>query len=180
MSMRTDVDSETLLMYIFTFYRVLEPEFLCRNLKTMAKADIINMHAAKVTRLQVTENNPNLAKKGAAIPFDYQKAKEESAVNRPQAGRLLACLILSKSYSEQYLPYDPFEARHFFKENFKCTESDALDKYCLCRDVKKEELLSYYRNIAETNRVKSLTVYKEPKRTSTSDLLIATFLQLTK
>lgn len=181
MELRPDVDENSMLIYILAFYRILTPDFLYNNLKTMSISNIEKLYPAKINKIQHNTNTElSRYKSGAAIPFDYQKLKEKNAYEKPQAGRMLACLVLSKSYLNHFLPYDPFEAKYFFDENFKGNVDDVLHRYCVLRDVNEDELLAYYRNIAESNLTRSLGVKNEPKKHSTLDMLTATFLQLTK
>lgn len=154
------------------------------NLRTMSESDISKLYVAKVNKVQVSCNraprNENHDK--SSIPFDYQKLKEISALDKPQAGRHLTCLVLAKSFDNQFLPFDPFEAKHFYEENFKCSEEEALEKYCRMRKENKDELLSYYKSIAETNRQKFFfpTTNQQKNKASISDILASTFFHLTR
>lgn len=180
LDIRSDVTKEDLKVYILAFYRILKPEDLCKNLRDMKPKEIKELYMARIGRIKVIQNNEVQRSRGAEIPFNYAQAKEKNAIQLPNAGRLLACLLLSKSFEACDLPYDPFEAKQFFQNNFKGTVEEILDKYCEERGEDKSILLSYYRNIANRNRAKRYPPERDTKKFSTVDLLCAAFAQLTK
>ena len=83
------------------------------NLRTMSANDIEKLYVAKVNKVQITRNQYPAKRVDKPVPFDYQKMKQKSALERSQAGRLISCLVLSKTTDERFLPFDPFEAKHF-------------------------------------------------------------------
>lgn len=177
--LRPDVDIEDLQVYILTYYRILTPDTIVKNLKNMTKDDIKSRYVARVGKAIIIDNSNN-PKPSGCVPFNYQVIKENAAFKKQNAGRYLACMVLSKSYSGEFLPYDPYDAKRYFEENFKDTVEVVFDKYCESRMEDKNELLSYYRNIAERNRSKYYYEKKPEKKFSTVDLLTSAFLQISK
>lgn len=180
--LRPDIDIEDLQVYILTYYRILTPDTIVKNLKNLTKDDIKSRYIARVGKAGVgkaivLDNNP---KPYGCVPFNYQPIKEIAAFKKQNAGRYLACMVLSKSYSGEFLPYDPYDAKRFFEENFKDSVEEVFDKYCESRKENKSELLSYYRNIAERNRSKYYYEKVPEKKFSTVDLLASAFLQIAK
>ena len=146
----------------------------------MSEADIGKLFAAKVNKLQHPSNTVcQRPLQKAAINFDYQKMKEKCALEKPSAGRMLACLVLAKSHEACFLPFDPFEAKQFFND-FKCKEEEALEEYCRMKNENKDELLAYYRNIAESNRNRTYNTPRKTETNNTLNLLAATFARLTR
>lgn len=178
--MRKDLEIRAIWVYILTYYKILSPQTLFNNIKCIKKKDMDNLFAGRMGKAIVVDNS-NSYKPLHKVPFDYQALKEKGAFSKQNAGRYLACLRLAKSYEAQFLPYDPFDARHYFEENFKEPIEEVLDKYCEARHEDKEKLLSHYRNIAERNRSK---FYFQEKTTttkfSTVNLLAKTFLHIAK
>lgn len=164
-----------------TYYRVLSPDTIYKNLKYMTKHDIERRFVARVGKAIVIDNKNNTKPKTSRqIPFDYQPMKEHAAFGKQNAGRYLACLLLSKSCSAEFLPCDPYEAKRFFTENFKGTIEEVFERFCKSTNQDEIELLSYYRNIAEKNRAKQFYVNKPEKKFSTIDLLTNAFLHITR
>lgn len=183
-NIRKDIDIQDLWAYIQTYYRSLTPETLCKNICTLKVKDIKNLKRGEGYPLVVAKNEGGEYKKPtthAAIPFNYENIKEQNGFNKLNAGRFLACLNLAGCYSSRYLPTDVFEAGRFFKENFSGNEKEVLERYCDFHSLNIDEFLTYYKNICETQRNKcerSPPVYK--KKISTIDVLVGTFLHLTK
>lgn len=189
MDIRLDMEKEELWVYILNYYRMLTPDTVYNNIQNMTRDDIKKLYAARVLRLPnqyatainpAREENINKYRTYGNAYFDFQGLKETSAFRSQNAGRYLACLLLSKTYSDDLLPYDPFDAKRFFDENFKGSVEEVFDKYCCSRKVEKAEVLSYYRNIAERNRSKCTFEVKETKKFSTIDLLANAFLHIAK
>lgn len=162
------------------YYRVLTPDTIRENVKNMKKDVIEKLYAGRIGSAIIVDNS-NAPKPTARIHYDYQWLKEKSAFEKQNAGKILVCLLLSESYRNEYLPYDPFEAKKKFQDNFKESTEHVLDKYCNLKKINKKELISYYRNIAEKNRSREdKRNDKSNKKYSTLNVLANAFLHITK
>lgn len=180
--LRPDIDNDDLLIYLLTYYRVLSPDTIYKNVKYMTKHDIERRYVARVGKAISIDNKTYVKPKKTSneVPFDYQPMKENAAFGKQNAGRYLACILLAKSYSEEFLPCDPYEAKGFFADNFKGSVEEVFERFCKSKNQDKNELLSYYRNIAEKNRAKQYYKKQPEKKFSTIDLLTNAFLHITK
>lgn len=81
----------------------------------MTKHDIESRYVARVGKAIYRRYNKYNPKPSCQYPFDYQPIKENAAFRKQNAGKFLSCLLLAKSYSDEFLPRDPYEAKLFFE-----------------------------------------------------------------
>lgn len=175
---RKDIGIQELWAYIQSFYRSITPEALLKNICSLKPKDIITLTRGNESTVVFTKHEEHVSiDKSGEFPFQYKR--ELTGFNEPNAGRYLACLVLSESYPSCFLPIDLLEATEFYKENFTGNVSEVLEKYCTLRSLDSTELLSYYRHICETRRQECTPPVKE-KTKGTIGVLVDTFLHLTR
>ena len=84
--------------------------------------------------------------------LDYTRCNNNIAFNKINAGRMLACLILSETISPNVLPFDPFEAQLFFNNHFKGSKTEVFKRYCEYHEQDPDKIMDYYRRISKIEK----------------------------
>lgn len=144
-NLRKDIAKQDIHLYIESFYRILTPSSLVKNIKSLSSAKIKNVRADRGTA-DVTQRTAQTTKTGVNIMFNYEKKKEITGFEQKFASRYLAYLLLSKSVPKCVVPLDLFEANVFFKKYFEGEVNDVFIKCCEFNGTNPDEVLNYFRH----------------------------------
>lgn len=131
-------------MYVEAFYRILTPQSLVENIRSLPSIKIKNVRADKGVA-EVAKERTAQVSPGAKIMFNYEKRKETVGFEQKFACRFLAYLLLARSVPRCVIPIDVFEANAFFKKYFEGDVKDVFTRCCQFHGDNTDEVLSYFR-----------------------------------
>ena len=92
---------------------------------------------------------------------------------------MLTCLVLAKTVESNLLPFDPFEAKHFFNHHFDDTTYAVFKRYCEYHQQDPDERLEYYKTTSKIYK-RSIPDQQYTKRKGTVDALVYPFFHIMK
>lgn len=181
--MRPEIETSTMLKYINAYYRHFPAESFIKIIKESSESQIRKLSYVNTKMPLVVKNDvqANKVKSLETIPFNYAKSKEIGTFHKQNTIKILAYLVLAEKYEKHRIPIDLIEANIFFKENFNGDKREVFERCCTHHDLNSEEvLLNYSSSIKSINYYALYNSPKNKNKSSTIDVLLNVFSQITK